>query len=167
MTSGKDRSILFVDKQLQGALALRVTCYGLFCVLGVFSLLALFPVLMTLSLSPENAPPPGTVILETWSTYWPALMALLLLLPAVLWDVVRFSNRFVGPMHRLRSAMRDLADGKPVKEIQFREDDFWREFADEFNRLAQATSGQDSDSQQTAQSDQEDVEEEELLETAS
>jgi signal transduction histidine kinase len=68
--------------------------------------------------------------------FCPALLASLLVLPVIVWDLLRLSHRFVGPMIRLRNAMRDLADGKQVRPISFREEDFWCEFAEEFNRLA-------------------------------
>ena len=63
-------------------------------------------------------------------------MASLLLLPGVIFDLVRLSNRFAGPMFRLRRSMHDLAQGKPVDAVHFRHGDFWQEFADDFNTIA-------------------------------
>ena len=56
--------------------------------------------------------------------------------PLVVIDCVRLSNRFAGPLHRLRRDMRRLAAGEIVEPIHFRDDDLWREFADEFNAVA-------------------------------
>jgi len=64
------------------------------------------------------------------------LVVSLCLLPLVLVDVVRLSNRFAGPAYRLRRAMRQLAHGEKVQPITFRQGDFWKEFADDFNRIA-------------------------------
>ena len=59
----------------------------------------------------------------------------LVLLPLVVFDILRLSNRFVGPLLRLRQSMRQLAQGEHVDPIEFRCNDFWREFADEFNAV--------------------------------
>lgn len=68
-----------------------------------------------------------------WFHYGPALIASLLLLPLVIADIVRLSNQFVGPLLRLRRSMRQLARGEYVEPIEFRDTDFWQDFADEFN----------------------------------
>jgi len=46
------------------------------------------------------------------------------------------SNKFVGPVMRLRNGLRDLAEGRPAQPLNFRDDDFWREMATDFNRAA-------------------------------
>ncbi len=65
----------------------------------------------------------------------PLLVATLILLPCVLLDCLRFSNRFVGPLFRLSRAMERLADGERVHNIEFRQGDFWFNIAQTFNRL--------------------------------
>jgi hypothetical protein len=60
----------------------------------------------------------------------------LLLLPIVVFDMVRFTNRLVGPMVRLRTALRCLCQGRPCEPLRFRHGDFWTELAEEFNALA-------------------------------
>jgi hypothetical protein len=71
-----------------------------------------------------------------WTLYGPAAIASLLLLPLVTFDLLRLSNRFAGPMFRLRRSLHDLAQGRPVAEVRFRHGDFWQEFADDFNTVA-------------------------------
>ena len=56
-----------------------------------------------------------------------------MLLPMVLGRHRALSNRFTGPMLRLRRSMRALARGEHVEPIEFRGGDFWQEFAAEFN----------------------------------
>jgi nitrogen fixation/metabolism regulation signal transduction histidine kinase len=65
----------------------------------------------------------------------PLVAAATLLLPIVLFDCLRFSNRFVGPLLRLSRAMDRLADGERVHNIEFRQGDFWFHIAQTFNRL--------------------------------
>jgi hypothetical protein len=93
---------------------------------------------MLICWSAYNGPPRRFVDLATelFYRYGPALVASLVLLPVVLMDVLRVSNRFVGPIMRLRTALSTLASGQPGKPLNFRDDDFWRELATDFNRVA-------------------------------
>ena len=54
----------------------------------------------------------------------------------MMYDIIRLSNKFVGPMYRLKANMRALAEGHRVEPIRFRDGDFWHDFAKEFNALA-------------------------------
>ncbi|MCR4412654.1 MAG: hypothetical protein NUV77_09545 [Thermoguttaceae bacterium] len=124
------RKQLFVDYKVQGALALRVVLYWAACLLTMTLMLVCWRILT------GSARAFYLQLDDMWFHYKPALVASVLLLPLVVVDVLRLSNHFAGPMVRLRRAMRALAEGKSVEPIYFRENDFWREFADEFNALA-------------------------------
>ncbi len=125
------RRQLFVDPKIQGAIVARTVLYW------VVSLITI--TLMLLCWRIATIPPRTlyTHLREMLLLYGPAATASLILLPLVIADVVRQSNRFTGPMVRLRRSMHDLARGRRVEAITFRENDFWREFAEEFNVLAE------------------------------
>src|SRR5262249_6297526 len=124
------RSTFLVDRKVQGALMVRMIFYWLFCLLSM--------VLMIVCWNVYAGPPRRFVdlFLDLYFRYGPALAASLLLLPIVMMDVVRLSNRFVGPVVRLKTALKELADGRPAQPLNFRDDDFWRDLAVEFNRAA-------------------------------
>lgn len=123
------RKRLYVDPQVQGALLYRVTLYWLVCIGLAATILACWQALT----GPAQTLP--ELFSNLWFQYAPALVVSLLVLPLVLFDVTRISNRFVGPVFRLRQRMRMLARGERVEPIAFREGDFWLEFADEFNDI--------------------------------
>jgi hypothetical protein len=124
------RKQLFVDAKVQGALVLRVAVYWGFCLLTLALTLLCWRILTG----------PARIFYthfdDIWYYYGSACVASLLLLPIVLFDIVRLSNRFAGPLVRLRRSMRALARGEEVQPIHFRGSDFWQEFADEFNAIA-------------------------------
>jgi hypothetical protein len=124
------RSIFLIDREVQGALMLRIMLYWLFCLLSIS--------LMLICWSAYNGPSQRFVDLVTdlYYRYGPALSASLILLPIVMMDVLRMSNKFVGPVMRLRKGLRDVAEGRPAQPLNFRDDDFWREMAGDFNRAA-------------------------------
>lgn len=124
------RLFFFVDREVQGALMLRTAIYWLFCLISIS--------LMLICWSAYSGPSRRFVDLATelYFRYAPALVASLILLPIVLVDIVRMSNRFVGPVVRLRGALRELAENRPAQPLNFRDDDFWRELATDFNKAA-------------------------------
>lgn len=124
------RKRFFVDPKVQGALALRVVLYWLVCLITVTLMLLCWRIIT----GPIR--PFYMHLDDLWFFHGPAVVASLLLLPLVVIDIVRFSNRFTGPMLRLRRSMRALARGEYVEPIEFRGGDFWRDFATEFNALA-------------------------------
>ena len=123
------RKHLFVDPKVQGALAARIVLYWIVCLISI--------TLMLLCWRIVTGPPRmfATHFEEMWFSYGPAAIASFILLPLVIVDVLRLSNRFVGPLVRLRRSMRQLGRGEDVEPIEFRETDFWPEFADEFNAI--------------------------------
>jgi hypothetical protein len=127
---GFTRKRLFVDPKVQGALLLRAALYW------VLGLLAITLMLLCWRIMTGPARIFYTHFDDMWFHFGPALVASLALLPLVLFDVIKVSNRFVGPLLRMRREMRALARGEEVRPIQFRDDDFWREMADEFNAIA-------------------------------
>jgi hypothetical protein len=127
--SDERRRQLFVDRRVQFALLLRATAYWFYCLLAVALMLGCWIVVTDRALSS------GELWRQMWSTYAPALGASILALPLVLMDLIRLSNRFVGPMLRVRRAMRRLADGETVDRLKFRKGDFWYDYAQDFNRV--------------------------------
>ncbi len=67
--------------------------------------------------------------------YLPVLIVSLALLPVFLLDAAKLSNRFVGPILRVRRALAEAATGAKVKPLHFRENDFWRSLADDLNNV--------------------------------
>jgi hypothetical protein len=124
------RSYFFVDREVQGALMLRTAVYWLFCLISIS--------LMLICWAAYSGPPRRFIdlVTELYFRFGPAMAASLILLPIVLTDVLRMSNRFVGPVVRLRAALRELAENRPAQPLNFRDDDFWRDMATDFNKAA-------------------------------
>jgi len=124
------RTLFVIDHEVQGALMMRVAFYWLFCLLSI----ALMVVCWNIYTGPSR--PFAQLFLDIYHRYGPAMIASLILLPIVMMDVARLSNRFVGPVVKLRTALKELAEGRPAQPLNFRDQDFWRDLATEFNRAA-------------------------------
>lgn len=123
------RRQLLVDAKLQGTLVFHAVLYWFYCLLTV-SVIA--TVWIVFSKRPTSS---GGLFDEVWTNCGPALLGSIMLLPLVLLDCLRHSNRFAGPMQRLHRALRELADGETPKHITLRKDDFWNEFAESVNKV--------------------------------
>jgi len=122
----------FSDEMVQGELMFRVVIYWMCCLLTV----ALLVVAWSIHTGPPR--PIRIVLQQSLIRYSPAIFGSVVLLPLVLLDVLRVSNRFVGPIQRLRNALRRVAAGDPVDPIRFRSNDYWQDMAFYFNQFLQA-----------------------------
>ncbi|MEX2141057.1 MAG: hypothetical protein WD894_17460 [Pirellulales bacterium] len=123
------RKRIFVDSAVQGALIRNVLTHWLVFVVTLAVILGAVQFFQNpiasaeeqLSLFPRR--------------HGLTFIILLLLLPTFLWDTVRLSNRFAGPVLRLRRMMEQLAVGKDPGELRFRDGDFWTELGAHFNGI--------------------------------
>lgn len=125
------RTQVWVDI-FQTRLCYRIAAY---LVLFVVSLANLLFIWRLLEEGPGNPLAQlGQVLLD----FAPVFASLVVLLPILAWDTVRFSHRLVGPLFRLRRLMRAVAAGETVRPLKLREGDFLTDLADDFNKMLEA-----------------------------
>ena len=134
MAKSKRRTVL-VDKTTQWAIVKQMMRHWLYHSLVTILLLAILQVLLGGAFKSWK---------ENWESIWPlaasVYISLIVLLPMFILDSFKLSNRFAGPIGRVRRALRDVADGKPYSPIQLRKGDFWPEIAQEVNAAFEALS---------------------------
>ena len=116
----------------QTRILVRVGCYWLIYLVALWNLLFVWRMLVE---GPGN-------LLEQYGRflrdYYPPLVLFIVLLPVAAWDAVKFAHRVVGPLVRVRQAFQDVAAGKAVRPIRFREGDYLHELRDDFNAMLEA-----------------------------
>lgn len=125
------RKQLLVDGRVQGGLAAKLVFYW-FCMLLAVLLIGFCWRLLT--------GPGGDArhqLLAVGRQLIPVLIGSLLLLPMLIVDALRWSNRYAGPALRIRTALKTLAQGQQIQPILLRKDDFWSDAAEALNQLAQ------------------------------
>jgi len=120
----------FVDKHVQGALLRRIFFHWL-----IFFVVVTMSVVMLQAMLGDPAYSLTTRLKSEMGEFVFMGVILLALFPAFMLDTIRFSNRFVGPIARLRRHLRQLGNGD-TDRCQFRENDYWAEMASEFNDVA-------------------------------
>jgi hypothetical protein len=123
------RKRLFIDATVQGAIIRRLGVY--LCSAIVFMVLP--SAIARTYLEPDRLflVHLGNVLTE----YWPLLLTLIALLPFVLYDTLKLSNRFAGPIFRLRRHLQQFNNGEAVPRIKFRDGDYWPDLAILVNAL--------------------------------
>ncbi|MCU0712457.1 MAG: hypothetical protein MUC43_10385 [Pirellula sp.] len=135
----KLRNKLFIDSPVQTMLVTRVLIHWIV----FFSLF--FLTLLTIEYFLRD---PGLNLFDCAKavvTKHAVLVAIsIALLPAFLYDTIKMSHRFAGPIYRFRKNLKILAEGKPVEEISFRGNDFWSDLSNDFNEVAKRLNQQPS-----------------------
>jgi hypothetical protein len=125
------RKRLFVDHKVQGALMLRAVEYWFCCVLTVGL------ALLGRNLITGSSESFYDYLLDACHYFLTAGVVSILVLPLLIYDALKLSNKFTGPLFRLRRELRRLAAGEHVPPIRFRSRDFWVAMADEFNAASE------------------------------
>lgn len=120
----------YVDNQVQGALLRRIFSHWF-----MFFLVSGVTIIMLQTLLGDSNVPIAERFQYQLGEFTFFGLVMVALFPAFMLDTIRFSNRFVGPIGRLRRHLQQLSRGD-TSECKFRGDDFWAEVADEFNIVA-------------------------------
>lgn len=140
----KRRSRKLVDYEVQSSLVIRLCIHWTFFI--VATAIAMF-LWVRLIESPVDTLAETTN--KFFSIFIPMLIVAMALLPVFILDAVKLSNRFTGPIFRLRRTLASLAEGKSVRPLEFRSNDFWRSLANDFNRVVSLSPSPITDNSKT------------------
>jgi hypothetical protein len=128
------RSRLWIDPPFQTRLLLRVGCYILGFTVCVWHIsFALEAMRDAISTGPSHS------LAELYVDYFwkqlPLLYTFVLIVPFLLYNLLKFSHRIAGPLYRCRKVMDEMASGKAVHEFRPRRYDLMGELFASFNGL--------------------------------
>lgn len=122
------RNRFLVDPDVQLAIIRRMIMHWALAVLALISI----------GVSVQLLYAPGDqsfadAIKSSFGAQAPLLTIMFILMPVYIWDVIKLTHRFAGPILRLRNIFRDLANGGRAPRLRFRPGDYWQGIADDFN----------------------------------
>lgn len=123
------RQKVWVDSSVQGVLIGRIVLYWMSALLYVSLGSACFQYYQH---------PDWSLVKHAealFMQFWPWLPSVFLCLPLVIFDIVRLSNLFVGPIYRLRQHLAELNDDPNCRALKFRDDDYWQDLAEPIHGL--------------------------------
>ena len=130
MSKSMNRKKNYVDKSIQGGLVRRIFFHWL----TFFFVTALAVVAIKSLLGDPSVGLSDRVSAEVKDFGYLAIV-IVALFPAFMLDTVRFSNRFVGTITRLRRHLKEMTTKGATDDIKFRDNDFWQPVAGEFNDM--------------------------------
>jgi hypothetical protein len=128
------RRRLWVDPALQFRLLIRTGGYLVGCVFVVLNLAFLFELQLEV-LQPGARQSFVNSYLDFLQRHKFVLTGVSLLLPFILFDMLKFSHRIAGPLYRCRKVMEEMGRGKPVAQFVPRKNDLLRDLFVAFNGL--------------------------------
>ncbi len=130
MSSEPKRKQNFIDSGVQGGLIRRIFVHWL-----AFFLVTVLTVMTLKTLLGEPSLTLAERFQDEMGDFTVLLIIFLAVFPAFMLDTIRFSNRFVGPITRLRRHLNELSQNGETSDISFRNNDFWQAVASEFNEV--------------------------------
>ena len=130
MAQQNRRKRFLVAPRVQHALGARLAVHWL-----IFLVASIVVTTLLRAICNVNESSFSEVLATALSDQMVPVMVIVSLLPWFLYDSLKLSNRFAGPMVRLKHAIRELTDNGHSNPIRFRKDDYWQEMAVDFNRL--------------------------------
>lgn len=129
-TKNSKRSRTLVDPEVQGGVLRKImTHWVLFFICNAFALM------IWIRLFEQPDANWGQTFSDTLVRFLPFFIITMALIPAFAWDTLKLTNRFAGPILRLRSALADASAGRAIAPLRFRNNDFWQEIATDFNSV--------------------------------
>jgi hypothetical protein len=139
MASRYKRGRLLVDPGFQLRLLARLGWYffvwSVLLVHVSFAIDFIFIRMTSIALNHGANKPLGEVYLQFLQQLSPLLLTWVVIMPLLLRDLLRFSNRVAGPLYRCRKVMQEMAAGKVVREFEPRKRDLMKDFFADFNTL--------------------------------
>lgn len=124
------RSRILVDPTVQWAIARRICLHWVSLLVCLTSISVMVRLLIS-----AGEMPFGQSLIAAIKAQGPLVCGMLVLMPIFLRDTLKLSNRFTGPMYRLRTVLSEMAGGGQGGPIKFRDGDFWLDAATDFNNV--------------------------------
>ncbi len=110
------RKTTLVDPEVQGSVLRKISIHWI-----VFFICNSIALMIWIRLFEQPDADWGQTFGDTLRRFLPFFVITAALIPAFVWDTLKLTNRFAGPIMRLRSALADASAGRGVKPLQFRQ----------------------------------------------
>ena len=128
----RQRKKLIVNWSVQGPILKRLCVHLITFVAALSSLLMIFWLMQGASL--HSALGESEEPLQTfWYRAVPFLSASLALLPLIVWDMLRITNRVAGPLYRFEQVMKKFEETGKLDHAELRDNDLVEDFCKRFN----------------------------------
>ena len=128
------RRRLLIDGPVQIGLVKRIVLHWVTLLSSIFVVLPLYRTIVT----GDFATPLSERLTQVGIESAILLTLFAALLPYFIYDTLRLTNRFAGPMYRLHQTIRAVAKDDDVPPLSFREEGYWPTLAEAVHALGRA-----------------------------
>lgn len=123
------RRKIWIDRMVQGGLVGRIILYWL----SVVAYFAIGHIVFQWIDQPDWTTEEHFQAMVQAFGFW--LPGLMLLVPLIIFDIIKLSHRFAGPIFRLRNHLSRVCSGEEKGKLWFREGDYWWDLVEPVNSL--------------------------------
>jgi hypothetical protein len=137
MNSQYKRTRLLVNRRVQGRVLLRVLyLWGLYHFV-LWNVMFFFRFIQYCGerLTGGQARTFSDLFAEFFDNHYSLLICAVIVLPYLVWDVLKLTHRFVGPLIQFQRCLTRMTNGEHVAEVKIRKHDFLGELQDSFNEF--------------------------------
>lgn len=131
-TTTTRRTKALVDPEVQGSVLRKIAIHWV-----LFFICNAIALMIWIRLYEQPDANWGQTFGDCMRRFLPFFIITMALIPAFVWDTLKLTNRFAGPILRFRAALADAKAGRAVAPLHFRNNDFWQEIAENFNAVVQ------------------------------
>ena len=126
-----------VNWTIQGPLVVRLIAHFL-----AYNAATLFLLLIIHGINESVAAiadqPINTEPMTLWQKAAPLVICMFLLMPFMIWDLVKLSNRIAGPLFRFESILKDFAKSGTLRPAKIRQGDLLTDYQSRFNEFVES-----------------------------
>lgn len=126
------RKQTIVDRRFQWRMVRRLLLHWTSFILASLTVLVGWHLIVGTALGIRGS---QSVVRDTLLRYAPVIFVLWVMLPVLIWDVLKLSHSIVGPILRLRMTIQALNRGEAVEPVKLRRGDYCLELAEDLNEL--------------------------------
>lgn len=126
-----------VNWTIQGPIVMRLTLHFLsYNMATVFLLLVVYGVKGSLAAMTEQ--PVNPAPLTFWQQASPVVICMLVMMPFMIWDLMKLTNRIAGPLFRFEALLNDFGKTGKLKVAVLRDGDLLTDYQKRFNDFVEA-----------------------------
>ncbi len=126
-----------INWTVQGPIVTRLMVHFLaYNAATLFLLLVVYGVKSSLAVIADS--PASTEPITFWQQASPVLICMLVMMPFMVWDLMKLTNRIAGPLYRFESLLKEFGTTGKLKPAILREGDLLTDYQNQFNEFVTA-----------------------------
>ncbi len=126
-----------INWTVQGPIVTRLIIHFLsYNIATLFLLLLVYGIKTSLAAIAET--PVSAEPLTFWQQAAPVVICMCVMMPFMIWDLIKLTNRIAGPLFRFESILKEFAKSGVLRKAALREGDLLTDYQKQFNEFVES-----------------------------